>query len=316
MPYARFPGDLRRRRSANSTTERQLALWVALPLLACLLLAGCSEAGRQASATLKLQQMGVTVETNRDNGDEVRISVDFRTAEVPVEQAVAKLTSISNVREVILRDCDATDETLRAIGQVTELEVLDLFGCDITDAGLMHLRDLASLRSLNLAGTQATDAGLDHLDSTSLQTLALPPRCTDEGLRTVGSFDKLQSLYAVETAIRGPGLEHLSSLPELQTLALDRSQVADEGIGYLSGLAHLERLSLNGLPLTDGAVGPILTLKELDYLSIIETDITDAGLWQVGQLQKLYILDTSGSQVTSFGVELLRIWRGDLRVTY
>ncbi len=64
--------------------------------------------------------------------------------------------NLSNNQEI-------TDTGLPPLGELTELENLQLWGTKVTDQGLAHLAALHSLQSLSLGRTEVTEAGLRHI---------------------------------------------------------------------------------------------------------------------------------------------------------
>ena len=68
----------------------------------------------------------------------------------------------------------ATDDDLKHLEGLGQLQQLLLVGTKCTDRGLEHLKELAQLRDLSLEDTRITDAGLEHLQGLSqLQLLSL-----------------------------------------------------------------------------------------------------------------------------------------------
>lgn len=58
-----------------------------------------------------------------------------------------------------------TDDWLKHLAPLKELQWLNLSGTEVTDAGLMELAGFKKLQTLKLAGTEVTDAGLKELAS-------------------------------------------------------------------------------------------------------------------------------------------------------
>jgi hypothetical protein len=82
----------------------------------------------------------------------------------------------------------ADDSLMTQVGQLRELEVLDLHGNkEVTDIGLARLEGLTTLRFLYLDETGVTDAGLKHL-------------------RTM---KKLEGLWLANTRVTSTGVEEL-----------------------------------------------------------------------------------------------------------
>ena len=88
------------------------------------------------------------------------------------------------VRIDLCRPSGCSDAALSYLGEIEELESLDMASAPITDAGLMHLRRLTRLSKLTLCDTDVTDAGLEHVKPLkSLRSLDLRrTKVTDEGV--------------------------------------------------------------------------------------------------------------------------------------
>lgn len=77
-----------------------------------------------------------------------------------------------------------TDEGIKNIAKMTQLQKLELDGANITDAGLKHLSGMKNLTNLTLNGTKVTDDGMEELKSLpKLQFLNLyDTKVTDTGI--------------------------------------------------------------------------------------------------------------------------------------
>ena len=70
------------------------------------------------------------------------------------EADLGKVTSLN------LSDTKITDEGLKEVAKLQQIELLYLERTQITDAGLMEVAKLQKLSGLDLTGTKTTDAGL------------------------------------------------------------------------------------------------------------------------------------------------------------
>ena len=73
------------------------------------------------------------------------------------------LGQLKNLDGLNLHMTPVTDDGLRHLAGLTKLEGLTLSRTKVTDAGLAHLATLVNLKYLDLGGTETTDAGLVHL---------------------------------------------------------------------------------------------------------------------------------------------------------
>jgi hypothetical protein len=104
-----------------------------------------------------------------------------------------------------------TDEDLRLLTTLHDVESLDLVGAKITDRGMGNLARLGNLNHLGLIN------------------LAI----TNEGLRTVGQSHDLTWLNLYGLAISDAGLRHLHSLRNLECLHIQRTEVTAQGLSDL-----------------------------------------------------------------------------------
>lgn len=152
-----------------------------------------------------------------------------------------------------------TDEQVRQLLSLPELQILQLDRGRVTDASfvnlppptaLRHLRlrlsplgDVAmrklaeypELRVLNIPQGQFSDSGLQavaRLPKLELLRFA-SPRVTDEGLKALRQATRLRFLHIVSAPITDEGLKHLQFMANLESLYLDDTLVTDEGLSAL-----------------------------------------------------------------------------------
>jgi F-box/leucine-rich repeat protein 14 len=175
-----------------------------------------------------------------------------------------------------------SDPGLLALGELSELEVLNLYGLSsrynsVTGAGIAELAiRIPSLRSLNVTRCGITDDNLETIagGATQLQELDITQSfdLTDAGLSKLTLFNKLEVLNI--------GGCH---------------QISDAGVAVLGGMPTLRKVDLGGLTkLTDEGVGVLSKMKQLTHLKLFQSDrITDKGLCNglkdLQQLQELVV---------------------------
>ena len=111
---------------------------------------------------------------------------------------------------------DITDDGLRSIASLRNIQELILASTRVEGLGLAQLRGL-SLRMLDLSSTRFSDAYVDKLqDLGDLQVLvASDTLLTDEAVPELGSLKNLRLLYLTKTRISNAALQSLSeSLPD------------------------------------------------------------------------------------------------------
>jgi internalin A len=128
-----------------------------------------------------------------------------------------------------------TDEGLKIVQGLTQLEALGLCNTRITDAGMERIGKLVHLKVLGLQNVGITDIGLKHVKNLSqLQTLRLAnTKITDAGLENLKELSNLQFLDLESTRITDVGLTHLNGLHALQEIRLGNTKVGDDGVKNL-----------------------------------------------------------------------------------
>ncbi|HLQ43716.1 MAG TPA: hypothetical protein VK137_03225, partial [Planctomycetaceae bacterium] len=121
-----------------------------------------------------------------------------------------------------------TNDDLREIGRLSNLEALMLVETLATDAGLEHLSGLAQLKFLrlegSLSGQEFSDQGLKSLTSlSSLAELILyGTGFTDDGASVLASLRSLKTLHLADTAITRAGQMKLRGQLSKDTQVFDQ----------------------------------------------------------------------------------------------
>jgi len=149
-----------------------------------------------------------------------------------------------------------TDDDLRQVAGLTELESLRLAGTGLTDAGLNHIAAAKSLRELDVSKTAVTDRGLASLASlAALEQLFLTDTAaSDAGVRELRRLERLSHLSLAGTKVTASTIDDLAQMPALRWLSLARLPLDDAGIARLSRSSQLVELSVEGTSLTDAGL--------------------------------------------------------------
>jgi hypothetical protein len=173
---------------------------------------------------------------------------------------------------------EITDDTLRRVARLRQLERLNLAGTAISDAGIAHLRACETLRELNLAWTATGDGALRAL-------AGLPHLC----------------VFQSGTAVTDDGIAALHDWPlfaawhDTPTKLMLRGPFTDRGMARLRGLDGLEDLDVDDarLAITPACLDPLADLPRLTSLAVDATDAWMPGLAALPHLRRLNIQDTS-----------------------
>jgi hypothetical protein len=205
-----------------------------------------------------------------------------------------------------------TDDGLRHVAHLQNLERLSLWRTGVTDEGLKRLVGMKKLIGLDLHVTAVSDEGLARLPNlTSLGEITLPSRTTDAGLAHLGRLPNLRVIKAngarcitprgfrhladcpvhlIEAdwmqPLLGGELEHFAELPKLQSLPAEVVDCSDEQLQYLARMSQLRELSVSGSDLTDAGLVRLESLKRLTRLRVTGR-ISAAGLDSLRKLPQL-----------------------------
>ncbi len=221
---------------------------------------------------------------------------------------------------------DATDEDLREIGRLSDLNDLwiggigamdnhvlsdtrtemrpVLPGTQITDVGLAHLSELGQLRQLHLQNSKVSDAGLGHLRGlANLEFLDLSgTRATDAGVAHLKPLTRLKQLFLSRTDVTDAGLAYLRDRSGLEHLELEETRITDDGIDHLLTVRDLSRLYLDHTRVTDDGVARLKDLPNLRHLGLSGTCVTDVGLSHIGEMKQLQSLSVARTSITPTGL--------------
>jgi hypothetical protein len=145
------------------------------------------------------------------------------------------LPAFPRLKLLLLYEGQATDECLKAIGQLSHLERLYLWDArTVTDKGVAHLSNLRKVKYIHLSFSNISD----------------------ESLRTFGTMKQLEGLSLQGNRFTDVGLEHLKDLPELTSLAVDLgpTHITDAGLAHLHGLKKLRDLMIQRTQVTNEGI--------------------------------------------------------------
>ncbi|WP_339911465.1 redoxin family protein, partial [Symmachiella dynata] len=212
---------------------------------------------------------------------------------------LARLKKSHSLRALNLNsNVTITNDSLRYIAQLPQLEYLDLFKTNITDAGLKHLRPLKSLKRLNI----------------QVNRQGRKPTITALGVAAVAELPEMETLRMGNVGDANECLKLLSNLKNLKSLGIggrrDTGLISDEGVRHLTKLHNMEQLNLWGTALTNAGAAHLSQLTSLTSLTLQSSGISDDGLESLAKLQELRYLDLMSLQkqngITTAGLSRLK----------
>ncbi len=252
------------------------------------------EAERESAATIR--RLGGWYKVDAENHVVEVNMVDHVTAEkrffhntiTNTDEALRSVGSFPRLKGLYLQKGQATDEGLKTLSKLIDLEVLFVLDAErITDQGIADL------------------AGLKKLKSVCLESSKL----TGDSLAVFGQLPAIEELSLQGNSIDDDGLKHLANIKGLRSLWVGRNKavITDKGARHLANLTEMKELDLQGANLTDEGVIALKELKQLRRLDVSTKSgaITDACIESLLEKPKLTSLSVIGSQLTDKGVERL-----------
>ena len=183
---------------------------------------------------------------------------------------------------------DITDESLKLLRHVPELECLELQGSAVTDQGMSHLKKVTNLRKLDVAETAVTVSSCVQLKSL-------------KHLIRVSNYDWGNSPIAELESLKAARNRRFLKLPEdvQRQKAVAALRVI---VGWLpdDGEGHFPRISYSQSWASDGDLVYLQAFPEVEELDFFECRaVTSAGMKFLRPLKQLRRLRLGESGVTS-----------------
>lgn len=230
------------------------------------------EKGRvKSDGDVTIIHLGVTRVTDAGLSDLTRLNnLQYFIAPPSVsEKGLIELAKLPNLRELRLRAArELTPASLKELAPLKQLRLISLW--NVTDETLLVLSKIELLHALDLANP----AGPRAKSAKEVFAFNLNRKpVTDEGLKTLLPFTRMQTLDLSFTKVTDAAIKDLAAFEKLHTLDLTKTDV------------------------TDAAMKDVAALKSLQSLSVPET-ITDAGLNELKALKSLQVLRLNRAKVS------------------
>ncbi len=269
-----------------------------------------SEAQRQVAVALEREGAHVSV-WGPANGTASKYHVLLTSATTVDDRTLDLLEQLEALRGLTLVQLMISDEHWARIAGdlpsrdgrgLTRLETLGVAHMPLTEDDMRHVGKLVNLQALNLRDTRVTDAGLAHLGTLrNLEVLCLnTPRITGAGLAHLAGLPRLRMLSLYGSQFTDAGLKHVGTLSQLEEFELWGSpNVTDAGLSHLARLKNLTRLTLDCPKVTETGLVRLAELTSLTELSISCAPVSEAALDRLRKLPRLEYGEVNGTVLVS-----------------
>jgi hypothetical protein len=211
------------------------------------------------------------------------------------ENSLRSIGQMSNLKNLKIDRSTFKNEWLEYLTNLKHLKFLSLEGSSISDKGIPFILQMPKLRRLSIGDSDVTNEGLERLSAHSgLTHLCLngDRTVTNDGIKHIKKFKNLISLELNNpTALDGKCLTNLADMNKLISLNAQGMQISADDLKTLPTLKNLASLDVSTCNLTDQTIGEISKIDSLVNLDLSGTPITAAGLKPLTKMKKLKSLE-------------------------
>jgi hypothetical protein len=141
-------------------------------------------------------------------------------------------------------------------------------------------------------------------------------QANDDTLALIAKLPRISSLIVRSNAITDKGLASLAGASGLEALELSSANITASGYANLKGLRKLMTIVFSSNPTVDDSwLTEIAKLTQVHYLYLNCPQFTDGGLVHLQTASGLRELDVTDSSVTKEGVEALKTFLPNCKIT-
>jgi len=174
-------------------------------------------------------------------GEDFFHDVTFVDANEVTDDVLKVICGLREIDALILDESTVTHKGIEHLNVLDKLAVLWIDSPDIDDQALAGIARCRRLRKLfvtngNIDESAVTNEGIAHLNVLDkLEVLEIDsPHIDDHALAEIARSHKLRELYITNANIGDDGLDNLKLLDSLQNLCLDNTRVSQTGAAALS----------------------------------------------------------------------------------
>ncbi len=327
--------NLSANRCSSVVSSEVLQAWATLPNLQVLWVerAVLDDQGMAAVTSMaRLRNLNISYSSLTDRQVEAISHLDLIDLNLDgssLKEGQCRYLQESSVKYLRLHDSTLSDQDLRDVATLPNLESIHLERTNVSDVTVVPFASVPHLLAIWLDNTQITGTGLRNMQGPLKVFYLHGCPITDEGLEAICTNRELRELYLTSSRVSDDGVAHVANLHKLDQLKLVNSQITDNAVKYiaeasnihnlwldntsvgdqtLAGLrsSNIRWLELSRTQITDAGLKYLAEIRSLDHLNLSDTKVTDTGVVQLKHLRRLRHLDLSGAQVTPQGVAELK----------
>ena len=200
------------------------------------------------------------------------------------DAALANLRDSHQLRNLLLKQSEVTDDSLVVLENFPQLQVLHL-STGITDKGFSHVLKCKSLEQLGITFRSKWIDSLNRLpELDQLQYLFLygvDASATETGVSRLQMFHQmpnLTELHFFRSKVARSVIKGLEQARQIRILSVFHCETESGALDELKPLRHLATLGLEGARLSDFHIDVLSALTGLTTLAVADNDLTPEGI--------------------------------------
>ena len=175
---------------------------------------------------------------------------------------------------------EMSDEAMRYLAGLPQLEWLEVGGGNITRPGIANLKNCPSLRRLYVHDIDLSG----------------------DSLAWLSNLKNLEALSLQRTGIDGTVLKNLNA-PDLAVLNLSGDKIGSNDMDLIAPMKGLEVLGLADTKVTGDGIAKLEGMPRLNELNLMNCEILDTDLEQFLTMPNLRIVYAAGCNLSDMGVQ-------------
>jgi hypothetical protein len=208
------------------------------------------------------------------SAEELRAASALTKLGIPLESDPA-----GRVRWIEATKGELTDEAMRYLPSLTQLEWLEIGGGKVTAAGMAHLKKCTGIRRLYVHDINLADDPFDWIQDLRLYALSLQQTgVTAKVLKPIKETGTLTVLNLSNDPITDEDLDQVARFTSLEVLALESTKVSGIGLARLKEMKRLNVLNLINCHMGDADLEPLVSMTNLRIVYAAGCNISDDAI--------------------------------------
>jgi Leucine-rich repeat (LRR) protein len=223
------------------------------------------------------------------------------------DDAIDKIISLPNLKELNLRDCGIKRRHIEKISQMTGITKLGLSENRLNDNSILPLFKNRSITKLDLSSNEITHKSSEELSQMSqITNLSLDQnKIGDIGAGHIASMKNLTDLKLSYNNINYEGAIAIARNHKITHLSLENNKIGDKGAIAIASIPRLVDLRLDENEINNLGVKSLSKVHSIKNLSLARNAIDDEGAIAIASMPNLIYLNLRFNKLTTNGIRAL-----------